>query len=480
MSVSHIARHKTAIRRHDFSRPVRLALADGIITQGTSVFDYGCGHGEDVALLAQRDITVSGWDPVHRPAGERTEADVVNLGYVVNVIESPQERVAALRSAWALARDTLIVSARLTLEAREDVHAFFADGCLTKRGTFQKFFEQQELKGWIEEHLGLSALAAAPGVFYIFRDEAKRHQFAAARYRRRLPIARTSRSSELYDAHRGLLDALVEFIAERGRPPIEGEFAKEAEVLQAFGSYSRAIGTIRRVSDVDWDRVREERSQELSVFLALSRFDGRPAYHELSPAMQGDVKAFFSTYKKACSLSDDLLFSLGRLDEVSRVCAESPVGKCTQEALYVHESSLTDLPALLKVYEGCARAYLGVVEGANLIKLSRKKPKVSYLYYPEFDTDPHPSLAGSLSVDLQTFRVTYRNYADSENPPILHRKEEFVGLSYPNREKFARLTKQEEKAGLLDDVLGIGTRDAWQQRLEARGYSLRGHQLRRS
>jgi hypothetical protein len=32
-----------------------------------------------------------GWDPVHRPEVGKRDADVVNLGYVVNVIEDPGE-----------------------------------------------------------------------------------------------------------------------------------------------------------------------------------------------------------------------------------------------------------------------------------------------------------------------------------------------------------------------------------------------------
>jgi len=35
------------------------------------------------------------------------------------------------------------------------------------------------------------------------------------------------------------------------------------------------------------------------------------------------------------------------------------------------------LPASLRVFEGCARAYIGRVEGANLIKLNRLEPRIS-------------------------------------------------------------------------------------------------------
>lgn len=46
-----VRRDRTAIKRYDASRPVRLALADGLISAETSVFDYGCGHGDDLRYL---------------------------------------------------------------------------------------------------------------------------------------------------------------------------------------------------------------------------------------------------------------------------------------------------------------------------------------------------------------------------------------------------------------------------------------------
>jgi len=49
---SAIPRFKTAIRRRDLSRPVKSALADGLVNSLMTFFDYGCGHGEDIDLLS--------------------------------------------------------------------------------------------------------------------------------------------------------------------------------------------------------------------------------------------------------------------------------------------------------------------------------------------------------------------------------------------------------------------------------------------
>ena len=75
------------------------------------------------------------------------------------------------------------------------------------------------------------------------------------------------------------------------------------------------------------------------------------------------------------------------------------------------------LPPLLRVYEGCARGYIGVVEGANVVKLHRRVPQISYLAYPHFDHAPHPALMGSLVVHLQTLQVRYMDYRTTDSPP---------------------------------------------------------------
>ena len=144
---------------------------------------------------------------------------------------------------------------------------------------------------------------------------------------------------------------------------------------------------------------------------------------------------------------------------------------------YIHRTALEALDPLLRVYEGCARAYLGEIEGADLIKLHRHSGKVSYLAYPDFDADPHPALLRSIKLNLRTRAIESSDYAASANPPVLHRKEAFLLADDPRRGKFERLTRQEEKAGLLDETATIGTRAGWAERLRERGYALRGHRL---
>ena len=72
-----------------------------LLIAGRTFFDYGCGHGEDVELLRLQGVMASGWDPAFRPDVPCMPAEIINLGYVLNVIEDPQERANVLADAWA-------------------------------------------------------------------------------------------------------------------------------------------------------------------------------------------------------------------------------------------------------------------------------------------------------------------------------------------------------------------------------------------
>ena len=260
--------------------------------------------------------------------------------------------------------------------------------------------------------------------------------------------------------------------------PFDDELRTASEIVKVFGSLRRAFRVVvTATEDARWKQIRQERGEDLSVYLALSQFDGRTPFGRLPLSLQRDVRAFFGTYMKACQRADELLFSLGKPGVIDAACRQSAVGKLTPSALYVHESALPGVSPVLRLYEGCARGYLGRVEGANIVKLHLREPMVSYLSYPEFERDPHPALAFALAVHLQTFRIRARKYATSKNRPILHRKEQFVAVDHPDYRKFARLTRIEESKGLYDDTSRIGFEDGWNECLARKGLYLKGHRL---
>jgi len=481
MESTAIHRHKTAIRRGDFSRPVKCLLRDGLIDKGVTFFDYGCGRGEDIELLTAEGITCSGWDPVYRPDAPRQEADIVNLGYVINVIENPEERATTLRAAWELCRQLLAVSAQVLVAGRGKEPVEFGDGVLTGRGTFQKFYDQSELKGYLEAQLQVEAIPAGIGTFYLFKDEARKQQFLASRFRRREILPRRRIAELRLEEARQALEPLMKVIATLGRLPDPAEFPDAPAIAKRFGSLKRAFAAIQRITGAEmWEAIAQRRREDLLVYLALSRFRKRPTLSMLPRTLQCDMKAFFGTYAKACAEADALLFQAGDPTAIDEACKQSAVGKLLPDDLYVHRDTLDRLQPLLRIYEGCGRAYLGEVEGANIIKIHRRTGKISYLVYPNFEADPHPALLRCVKLNLRTRQIECYDYAHSTNPPILHRKETLLYPEHPLSAKFARLTQQEERHGLLADGAGIGTRLGWKQRLRESGYVLRGHRLVRS
>lgn len=291
-------------------------------------------------------------------------------------------------------------------------------------------------------------------------------------------MPRLTKRTEFFARHEALLAPLMSFLGERGRLPHDDELENTSEVVDLFGSIRKAFRVVLYATDeADWDAVGEERSRDLLIYLALSQFEGRPPFGKLPLLLQRDVKAFFGTHKQACTEADTLLYSLGQPGVVDQACQDSNVGKLTPTALYIHETALPALSSVLRLYEGCARAYLGRVEGANIIKLHRNEPKISYLSYPEFESNPHPPLAESLNVHLQSFRVKTRNFRESRNRPILHRKELFVAPDHSLHGKFERLTRIEERKGLLEDTSRIEFEGGWNEILSGKGLYLNGHRL---
>ncbi len=477
-SLPRIERHKAAIIRNDFSRPVRLAVEAGLFTPEITFFDYGCGHGGDVNRLAEKGYISTGWDPYYSPDTPRTPADIVNIGYVINVIEDLTERQEALINAWEITQKVLLVAAQVLIDDRIRGVVAYGDGVITSRNTFQKYYEQEELKTYIDRILGVDAIPVALGVYLVFRDEAEAQNFRASRFRSRATTPRIRGSIKRFEDYQELLTPLMAFVTERGHLPAKGELPQSAEIIKEFGSLRRAFNVILQATDPqEWEALAQKRRSDILVYIALSQFSRRPKLNDLAPEVQEDILALFSSYKQACQLADEMLFSLGDPEVIAELCQNSQVGKKLPNSLWVHVSALPALDPLLRLYEGCASRTIGRLEDANLIKFYIRKPYISYLYYPDFDNDAHPVLYTSMQVDLRDLHVSYRDYADTDNPPILHQKDAVVTPDYPLYEKFAKLTRQEMNWGLLDDFNAISHRQGWLKCLEEHCATIKGHNL---
>lgn len=474
VSTNVIRRGRTAIRRNRSSKPVALALADGMIAPTTSVFDYGCGHGADVQYLRSKRIRVQGWDPHYRPDVNVSSADVVNLGYVLNVIEDQQERLETLRRAFQLARKVLLVAVRVDRALEEGLE--FADGRITGAGTFQKIFDQEEFREYLELALGRHVYLVAPGIAYVFAEDSVEAQFLATRaFARRLEY-RTDLIEQFSKSRAAR--SFVALTNRLGRVPAPEEFSRYGELLQTFGSFTRIERlTLRLVNREAFEGSRDQRRQDLLTYLAMLRLQGLPSpkFTDLPPTLRNDVRGIWGSYRGAAAESEAFLFAMGKPDQIRTECNVAAVGKLLPENLYVHRTAEDDLPALLRLVVFTAKQVVGEVS-YDLVKLRIDGRAVSFLSYSSFDFEAHPRLLRSLRVYLPKARFAVRDYSATANPPILHRKDSFVTKDYPHFDKFRRLTEQEEAAGLLG-LPDIGLKEAWENFLRVRGLVVVDHSL---
>jgi DNA phosphorothioation-associated putative methyltransferase len=476
-----IERHRAAIYRNELSRPVRLVLEAELFAPETTFFDYGCGHGGDVQRIKEQGYISAGWDPYYFPESTLVSADIVNLGYVINVIEDLKERREALLKAWELTNRILIVSAQVLVDDRQQGLVAYGDGIITTRNTFQKYYEQEELKSYIDSILNINSIPIGLGVFLVFRDIQEAETFRASYFVSRLTTPRIYREVRNFEDYRVLLTPLMDFYTQRGRLPIKNELSEESAIKQEFKTYRRAFNLVLQATNQEeWQQISSKRRQDLLVYLALAHFKGRPSIRKVAQEIKEDAKALLGSYRQACLLSDLLLLEVGNLDKIANLCCNSPIGKQLKNSLAIHLSALDKLPPLLRAYEGCASRVYGRLENANIIKFYYNKPKISYLYYPEFDAVAHPILQTTMEIDLKTLAILYNDLSEHSNPPILHRKDSLVASDYPYYENFYRLTCQEEKLGLLKDSNSIRRLKGWLECLSNHQVKIKKHKITKS
>jgi hypothetical protein len=288
------ARHLTALHRYGFSAPVQSLARYGFLDGERTLFDYGCGRGDDVHGLQENGLFASGWDPYFAPDNPIQSAQIVNLGFVINVIEDFDERLEALTRAWSLAETLLVVSVMLANQ-NEVGGQRFRDGVLTRRGTFQKYYTQAEIKAFLESALDEEPIPVAPGVLYVFRDKDAEQRFLMERYRsrrnrlrqpslrvsgreraERVPRERRDGAAERYAAYREPLDRLWALWLGLGRRPDPAEVPDLLALTEGFGSYPKALRFLAaRHEPQELEAAQAGRIADLSVYLALNHFERR-------------------------------------------------------------------------------------------------------------------------------------------------------------------------------------------------------------
>ena len=416
-----IARHRTAISRSRLSSPVRALAQWGYLDGSPTVLDYGCGRGDDVRALCAAGVRATGWDPHFAPHTPRESAEIVNLGFVLNVIEEPNERANALRAAFALAGRVLSVAVMLTGKGGGIEHA---DGVMTTRRTFQKYFSQAELRSYVARVLGREPVTVGPGLVFVFPSDEEEQAFLARRQRRAVPInddrfdlsvlpakAKT-RSPSIYAQHEDLLEAFWSAALELGRLPEADEFERGDELQTLLGSPRRAFAALPHPEkEEQLARAGERRSEDMLVYLALNLFDRRASLRSLPLSVQRDIRAFFGSHKTALEHGQAALLAVGDQDVTASAAAAGAakgdgVLDPTDGDYTFHVALLEQQPAPLRILLGCAERLEPIPSHIDLVKVHGSGDRVSYLAFDGFQERALPTLAHRTVVDLRRRRVS--------------------------------------------------------------------------
>jgi len=433
-----IERHKTAIDRNSLSAPMQSLFRHNYLNGKYSLFDYGCGKGDDLNILANHNISANGWDPVYCPDNKIKKADIINLGFVINVIENPQERKKTLKKAYRFAQKILVVAVMLGGEAITSKFEKYGDGIITSRKTFQKYYTQNELREYIEDTLQETAIAVGPGIFYIFRDKLEEQQFLIERQRIKRNWYKLSytdhpdrlkvKQRALYERHKELLEQFWQQCLDLGRLPANDEFSKSEELRAFCFSHKKAFDLLTTIHGQEsFKQVAEARRDDLLVHYALSLFSRRKPYKYMPSRLKKDIKYFFGNYTSCIKEATALLFSVGKPELINHYCEQAykELGRGKLEkghSFTIHRNDVELLPAQLRVYLGCATQLYGDIDTVDLVKIHIRSGKVSLMRYDDFEGKPLPLLMERIKIKLREQDIDFFEYGDEYQPQPLYLK----------------------------------------------------------
>lgn len=438
-----IQRHLTAIDRDKLSSPMQLLSKFGYLDGSYSIFDYGCGKGDDVRELEAHGLDIGSYDPVYHPEGELHAADIVNLGFVINVIEDKDERIKTINRAFELTNKALVVSAMVAGEALISRFTPYKDGVVTSKKTFQKYYSQSELKEFISFSLGgdYDPIAIGQGVFIVFKEELDLQSFLLERntvqrtWNYKTAKTKISKvkdiSSKVIEENKEVFEDFWSLSLNLGRCPANSEFDQTDLLRKVANSHKKAFEALTKYyGKEEFDIAVRLRKEDLIVYFALGLFEKRKPYIHMPERLQRDIKAFFNSVTHAKELATQLLFSLSNEVAIQEACEESyarlRVGEFNIGHSYTFPiSQLTNVTPELRVYIGCASQLLGDISDYHLVKAHITSGKVSFMKYDDWKKE-QPLLIERAKVKLRNTDIDFFDYVGEYTPPPLLNKDIFL------------------------------------------------------
>lgn len=489
-----INRERTAISRSQFSSPFQILDQVGLVNDQFSYLDYGCGLGGDASILESLGLLVSAWDPNHRPEGELVARDIVNLGFVINVIEDREERADALLKAYALSKKLLVISAMIASEAHILKFQPYKDGVITSRNTFQKYYSQEDLRGYIRDVIDKDPVPMGQGVFGIFSDPALEFLYFQNKFRARGKDRVVRRM--LSDPERKKIlvnDNLEELISywnrclERGHLASKKSDVGSEKLLSVFKTVSRVNAIIlEEFDEAELFQSQRRRREELILVFSILRFSGKIIFKQLSPEQQSAVRSHFSNVTELNEAIEEQFSKLTDTSQIEQLAVEwseeEGVGFVEEgKSLTFHKTFYSSLPLTLKLYVSCAEQLYSDFDVIQLIKIHFHTGKVSFMGYDNFSSSPIPMLRERIKVELWSQNVRFYDYIYEHTPKPLYLKSLFQDVSFEDYSKQKAFDERLKLYGYAPTTPHFGPAKAELDRLLRRdGLQIKGYRFHRA
>ena len=333
---------------------------------------------------------------------------------------------------------------------------------ITKRNTFQKYYVQSEIKAYIEQQLKTNAVAMGQGIIAIFKDKALEESFYLNRQssshnwqqyttRPASTVKAKAADKSLYDKHTELFNDFWQQCLIQGRLPANDEFECSDNLRAIIGSHKKAFDLLTtHLAQDDFAKAQQHRKTDVLVYFALSLFEKRKAKSHMSARLQRDIKALFDSYNQCIEQAQALLFSVGKPGNINNACDQASQtfanGHLSENHSYIfNKASLNQMPAVIRVYVGCAIQLYGDLDDIDLIKVHIRSGKVTLLKYDDFDGKALPLLTERIKIRLIDLDIDFFIYGDQYPYLPLYDKSHYLEPSSAEHKKQVAFEKRLSK-----------------------------------
>jgi hypothetical protein len=271
-----------------------------------------------------------------------------------------------------------------------------------------------------------------------------------------------------------------------GRLPEPEEVENLEAITAQVGSLGKAFRLLAKLYEQSLlETAASTRSDDVRLYMAAQQFSRRPAYRQLEPRLQRDIKAFFGDYRAAQAAGMRLLVEAADIATILEACQQAAAKGFgwleADHSLQLHVSLVDRLPVVLRAYVACGLILWDAISDVQLIKIHIGSGKLTLMEFDDFDASPTPYLRRRVKVNVRKQDYDLFEYGSREYPkPLLYRKSRYLHEDYTGYAEQLAFDEALEATGILGESDFGPAPDALAAALEARRLGIVGMKLVRS